>query len=385
MGSTSAGPRLGPLQLPRQEGLERWFARQGSPPLLDLARSGAPALTVGEVLRLSGADLASLLDLSLDYDDGRGRPELRAAIAASGAARRADEVLVTHGAVEAVLLCCAALHVQGRRVLVATPAYEALLRTPAALGAAVVRVDAWRPGSDVLDIDALAARVQPGVAAVLVNSPANPSGAVALPDDLAALARRCAEVGATLVVDEVAVRTLDGTAQSVSTRPWFAGGAVVAIGDVSKQCGLGGLRVGWLTTASPSLLDAAASLRDLTSLGNAAPAELLAHLALQRREDIAGAVRAVARANLAMLTHWVAQRREARLTPPRDGLVALPFLPDAATTRAAGALRREHGVALVPGRLLGVAGHVRVGLGVAPQLFEEALRRLGEALRSPAG
>lgn len=381
-----APPRIGPLRAPGAPGLERWFAQQGRPPALDLARSGAPALTVADVLRLAGASTATLLELSLDYDDGTGRCGLRDAIAASGAACDANEVLVTHGAAEALLLACAAAGVQDRRVLAGTPAYEAITRTPAALGAAVEEVEVWCPGDDVLHLDGLPARIQPGVAAVLVNSPANPSGAVAHPGELARVAERCAAVGATLIVDEVAVRTLDASARSVSLQPWFRGGAtVVAIGDVSKQCGLGGLRIGWLTTASAPLLRRAAALKDLSSLGNAPPTELLAQLALQRREEIVGAVRDTARRNLDALMHWVARRPDARLTPPRDGLVALPFLPGAATTCFAERLRRESGVSLVPGSLLGVEGHVRIGLGVAAERFDEGLRRLDAALRSPAG
>jgi aspartate/methionine/tyrosine aminotransferase len=379
-------PALGSLAVPGARGLERWFARAGTPPKLDLARSGASALSVGELLRIAGGGtLNGLLDLSLDYDDGAGRPGLRAAIATSGAARSADEVLVTHGAVEALLLCCGALRVRGRRVLVGTPAYEGLLRTPAALGADVEAVEVWRPGWGVLDLGALWGRVTPGVSAVLVNSPANPSGAVAQPGDVAALAARCAEVGATLVVDEVAVGTLDASARSACSNAAFASGALVAIGDVSKPCGLGGLRVGWLTTASRPLLDQAAALKDLTSLANAAPAELLAQFALLRRRELVAPVRRAARANLATLTAWIETQARASLTPPRDGLVALPFLPEAATTRFAERLRTTYAVSLVPGSLLGVDGHVRIGLGLAPHLFAEALERLDAALRSPAG
>src|SRR5258708_3532615 len=250
--------------------LERWFARNGAPPPLDLARSGAPALALRDLLGIAphGA-LDELLDMQLDYGDGCGGAVLRDAIAASGAARHGREVLVTHGAVEALLLTCAALVGRRRRVLVGVPAYEALLHTPVAVGAEVVTVPVWRAGSDRLDLAALHDRVDSTVAAVLVNSPANPTGAVAAPGDLDALAVRCAEVGAVLVVDEVAVTTLDTAAASASAGRGFAAGAVVAIGDVSKSCGLGGLRIGWLATASAPPRDAAAQVKDLTTVSDA--------------------------------------------------------------------------------------------------------------------
>ena len=371
--------------------LERWFARHGAPPLLDLARSGAPALSLRDVLRHAdhGA-FETLLDTSLDYGDGCGGVALRAAIASSGAARCGEEVLVSHGAVEALLLACAALVGERRRVLVGVPAYEALLRIPAAAGAEVVAIPVWHGGDGVgrLDLDALHDRVDESVAAVLVNSPENPTGAVAAAHDLDGLAARCAAAGAVLIVDEVAVRTLDAQAPHACDLPAFASGAVVTVGDVSKACGLGGLRIGWLTTSSPRLLERVAAAKDLTTVGNAAPSELLAGWALRRREALVGPVRAAALRNLEALQHWIAAMpgdRGASLTAPRDGLVAFPRLPSAATVAAAERIRREHGVALVPGELFGIPNHARVGLGVAPELFSAALDRLDAALRSPAG
>ena len=368
--------------------LERWFADHGAPPRLDLARSGAPALSVGGLLAMAAGDasLATLLDTPLDYGEGAGSHALREAIAAAGAARHGGEVLVTHGAVEALLLACAAVVGQRRRVLVGVPAYEALLRTPAAVGAEVVCVPVWRAGSAALDLDELSDRIDHHVAAVLVNSPENPTGAVAAAADLDALATRCAEMGAVLIVDEVALGTLDAAARSACAGAAYAHGAVVTIGDVSKAYGLGGLRVGWLTAAATPLRAAATAAKDLTTVANAATSELLATSALRHRGQLVGGVRETARANLRALCEWVAVHPDrASLTPPGDGLVAFPRMPGAATPHAVARLRREHGVALVPGSLFGAGEHVRIGLGLAPHLFTEALDRVDAALRSPAG
>jgi aspartate/methionine/tyrosine aminotransferase len=197
---------------------------------------------------------------------------------------------------------------------------------------------------------------------------------------LDALALRCADRGTTLVVDEVALGTLDATVAHSCTLAGFAAGAVVSLGDASKACGLGGLRAGWLASASAQLLAAAARVKDLTTVGNAAPSEIAAGWALQRRETLVEPVRAAARNNLDALRAWIGQRPDASLVAPQDGLVAFPRLPELATTAAAQRLRREHCVAVVPGALFGVEGHVRIGLGLAPRLFSEALRRLDAAL-----
>lgn len=367
--------------------LERWFARQGAPPPLDLARSGAAALRAADVLALAGPGAAEeYLGLSLDYGDGGGGERLRAAIAAAGAARRGAEALVTHGAVEALLLACAATAGPGDRIVVGTPAYEGMLRAPEAAGAEVVPIQVWRPGRPRLDLGPLLARLPPRTRAVLVNSPQNPTGAVADPAELDALAERCAAAGAVLVVDEVARGTLDPAAQSVTASPGFATGAVVALGDVSKAFGLGGLRVGWLTSASPAFLERCAALKDLTSLGTAAPSELLATLALENRRALADRVAATARANLEALHGWIGGIEGAALTAPADGLVAFPRLPVAISApRRLERLRRDAGVAAVPGRLFGIPGRVRLGLGGPVPVFASGLRAIGDGAGTIAG
>ena len=356
-------------------GLERWFAAQGAPPRIDLARSGAAPLSVGGLLALAGAGaVEEYLGLSLEYGDGRGGERLRAAVAAAGAARRPAEVVVTQGAVEAMLLACAAVAGPGDTVVVGTPAYGGMLRAPEAAGASVVAVPVWRPGSARLDLGPLLDGLPAGTRAVLVNSPHNPTGAVVDPAELDALAARCAAAGAVLVVDEVARGTLDPAAPSLTTSAAFATGAVVAIGDVSKAFGLGGLRVGWLSSARPALLDRVAALKDLTTLGTPGPSELLAALALEHRGALAPRVAAIAGANLDLLAGWTAGIPGAELTPPRDGLVAFPRLPDsiAAPSRLE-RLRRAAGVAAVPGALFGVPGRVRLALGGRPAHLAEAL------------
>src|SRR5437588_381183 len=75
------------------------------------------------------------------------------------------------------------------------------------------------------------------------------------------LARWCADRDARLLVDEVARGTLLAGAPSMSSLPEFAEGRVVVVGDVSKAYGLGGLRVGWLTSADRDLIRRAATTK----------------------------------------------------------------------------------------------------------------------------
>lgn len=361
-------------------GLERWFAAAGPPPRLDLARSSAPPLTTADLLALAPAEaLQAYLRLPLDYGPGEGTAQLREAVTRSGAARSAEEVLITHGAVEALLLASVASLDIRRRVAVATPAYDGMLRAPEAAGAEVTTVPVWRAGEPNLDLSGFDDRLIGGCSAVMLNLPHNPTGLVADPHELADLAERCLSAKTLLVVDEVSRGTLDPSATSQAQTAAFATGGLAVIGDVSKSLGLGGLRVGWLSCADPRLLSRVASLKDQTSLGNAAPSQFLAVLALEWRAALG--VGPLAARNVETLANWLDTVPGASWVPPEDGLVAFPRLPlGQSSVTAAARLRAVTGVAVLPGSLFGVEGHMRLSLGQAPANLDEALARIGSEL-----
>jgi aspartate/methionine/tyrosine aminotransferase len=368
------GLRTGP-----PAGLERWFAAQGAPARCDLARSGAPPLSTADLLALGGQSARDeLLELPLEYGDPAGSARLRRAIVASGAARHVDEVLVTTGAAEALLLAAAATLRPGDRARVAIPAYEALIRAPASVGANVEEVRVWHAPATTLDGSALMDDRRHR--ALFVNSPHNPTGLVWRSTALNALAVECAARNAWLIVDEVARGTLDIHAPGVASVPGFGSGAVIAIGDVSKAFGLGGLRIGWLTCADSALLRRAAAVKDLTSIAPAAPSQLLAAIALEHRTELAREVTAAAAQNRGRLRHWIARLDGGWCAEPEDGLVAFPKLPGDTDDVFLAAHLRSHHVGVVPGSLFGSPGHVRIALGERPHLFTAGLNVLESAV-----
>ena len=362
--------------------LERWLSACGAPPRLDLARSGAPGLTTRDVLGCARpADLDAYLDLPLDYGAGAGTERLRRAIGNVVGASPGD-VLVTHGAIEGLLLACAASVDRRPAVAVASPGYEGLFRTVEAAGAVAHPVEVWTPGSALLDLSRLLELDLGNYGAVMVNTPHNPTGATASRAQIAELADRCGAAGTTLVVDEVSLGTLDPQASSV-LRVVPGHPAVAQVGDVSKAFGLGGLRVGWCATPDPGLRRRMAALRDVTSLANAAPSQHLAALALEHRERLDTA--ASARANLECLAEAIDATAGWTWVAPTDGLVAFPRFPFRVSARVfAERLRHRFGVAVTPGSFFGHDSHLRVGLGLASELFAEAVDRLGDALAGEA-
>jgi len=362
--------------------LERWFAAQGAPPSIDLARSGAPELSTADILTVAGPEARDeYLGLPLGYGHPVGEEGLRAAIERDRSARHADEVIVTTGATEALLLAAAAALAAGEQAAVGVPAHGGVVRALEATGAHILRVPVWRPGSSRLDLSGLFRALQRGASVLALNSPHNPTGAVADGDELAALIDACTLYGARILVDEVALSTLNPHAESVTRCPEFISGTVVAVGDLSKSLGLGGLRIGWLTCADHELLGRVTQLKDITTLGTSVTSQFLAALALENRATLARQIAALATRNRDALGDWVMQIGGAEYTPPADGLVAFPLLP--MREGAMGfveRLRATAGVSVVPGVLFGVPSRLRLGLGLSPGVFTRGLERIAVAL-----
>lgn len=322
------------------------------------------------------------MSLDLDYGASLGTDRLRRAVAEATGSPSWEGVIITNGAVEALLIACAAALGTRTRVAVAVPTYEGLIRAAQAAGATVETIPVWVPEASALDFSGFVPSLLSRCAAVIVNTPHNPTGLVADRSELVDLARRCHRSGTLLIVDEVSSGTLDPAAASVASEEVFREAPVVVVGDVSKSLGLGGLRIGWLATAWPATLSRAIELRDLTSLGNSAPSQHLAALALEGRSRLS--VSDLARRNLQALERWIESTPGAGMPVPADGLVAFPRLPlpDGSLTFAE-RLRSDAQVSVAPGRLFGHDNRLRLGLGASADHFVEGLARLAESMRSP--
>ena len=138
------------------------------------------------------------------YTDSRGLCALREAIAANLAARfgrsvPAERVLVTQGTSNAMTLVFACLVEPGDEVLIPTPHYPCYPNFVRVMGARPVFVPTDAASGWRIDPDRVRAALTPRTRAIVVGSPANPTGAVQPREVMAALA----SLGPPLVSDEI--------------------------------------------------------------------------------------------------------------------------------------------------------------------------------------
>jgi aspartate/methionine/tyrosine aminotransferase len=190
---------------------------------------------------------------TLGYTDALGLPSLRRAIADHyrrdyGVAVDPGRVVVTTGSSAGFILAFLAAFEPGDRVALASPGYPAYRNILTALGLepvelAVGPAERFQPTPDLL------ARYG-AVDGLIVASPANPTGTMLAPADLAALAQGCEASGIRLVSDEIYHGIGYGTAASTALA---SSSSAIVVNSFSKFYSMTGWRIGWMVAPDEML------------------------------------------------------------------------------------------------------------------------------------
>jgi aspartate/methionine/tyrosine aminotransferase len=202
--------------------------------------TGAPKAVREEAKRLLDEEV-------LGYTVATGVPGLREAVAAhhrrtSGIDVSLDDVVITTGSSGGFLLAFLAAFEPGDRVVMARPGYACYRNVLTALGCEVVEIDCGPETRFQPTVEQLAA-LEGVVHGLVLASPANPTGTMVPPDELAAIARWCEENLVRLVSDEI----YHGITYGVPTSSaWQTSRTGVVFGSFSKYFSMTGWRLGWM-------------------------------------------------------------------------------------------------------------------------------------------
>ena len=360
--------------------LEEYFRRYSfQPGMVNLSASNPISPTIGEVLELAGLPLSALKAVSLDYSETAGARQLRQAVAELYDDLDAAQVIVTNGAVEAIAIGLAALVEPGTRVVLENPiygSYEPLLRL---LGAEVTLYELAAGESFEYDFGRLEALVASSRSElVIVNPYNNPTGrGLTSASALEALCDLSGRLGCKVVCDEVFRHaSLEGeplpSALDITD-------TAVAVGDMTKAWGLGGLRIGWLASRDTALLERALTTRDFTTNSNSSVSEVLAELALSVRGQLLEAALSRARDTFAVLDAFIAGSRGAlSWFPPMGGycgFIEVHGTPVKAVPQLCAELAESQSYLLLPGAVFGPQWDrfLRVGLAAGGERLAAGL------------
>jgi aspartate/methionine/tyrosine aminotransferase len=190
------------------------------------------------------------------YVHNLGIPALRAALSdyLGGLHGTLDErrIAVTSAGVNALMLAAQLVLSPGDRVVAVVPLWPNLTEIPRILGAEVVRVPLQpdEQGLWQLDLERLLAELTPGTRAVIINSPANPTGWTMTAGQWQAVVERAREHGIWILSDEAYERLVFDGSRCAPSALDFTGpdDRVIVANTFSKAWQMTGWRLGWLVT-----------------------------------------------------------------------------------------------------------------------------------------
>ena len=363
--------------------LERYFAEHEFTAELLLCSSDVEAYALRELLALADDETRGLWEgLSLGYTETAGHPLLRAEIAALYPGLEADDVLVFAGAQEAIFAFSQAALGPDEHAIVVTPAYQSLHEVARAAGAEVSVVELEHDSGWALDLDDVRGALRRGTRAIVVNFPHNPTGAHIDRATLDGLVEIAEEADAHLFSDEV-YRWLEHAPAALLPGAADLSPRALSLGVMSKTFALPGLRIGWLACRDRGLLARIAAIKDYTTICSSAPSEILALVAMRRRDEVVARSRAIVDANLPLLDDFFARWQGVfEWVRPRGAAIGFPRLLAATSIdEFARDLVSEEGVLLLPGSIYEHPGnHFRIGFG--RRNMPEALARLERFARA---
>ena len=330
------------------------------------------------------------------YTWQRGIPDLRQALARYheqlyGKPSDPGRFFITIGGMHAAQIAVRMVAGAGDEVVIPTPAWPNFSGAITVAGARAVAAPmtaderGWQ-----LDLDRLKGAVTSRTRALVVNSPANPTGWTASLDELSAILALARSRGLWIVADEIYARFAYEPALMVDGRaPSFRDvmepeDRILFVQTFSKNWAMTGWRIGWIE-ATPALGQVIENLIQYSTSGVPVPHQRAAIAALVEGESFVAHQIARARRGREIVVGGLAATGKVELPAPPGAFYAFLKVKGVADSRRlAMRLVDEANVGLAPGTAFGEGGqgYLRLCFARKAEDLEETVRRLAPVLRA---
>lgn len=324
------------------------------------------------------------------YSNGRGEPEVLAAIAGHYAARTGrkistNQITFLPGTQTALFASFMTLVEEGDDVLVPDPYYATYEGVIAASGARLVPVPLDPDKNFHLDPETLEKAATPSSRALLLNTPSNPTGAVLSAEEIAAIGEVCIRRGLWIVCDEVyASLVYKGVFASPFDNPRLCDRTVV-VSSLSKSHAMPGFRCGW-AIGPEAFSDAMLPLSETMLFGSQPFLEDATAFALSQDFEECHKMHKAYLRRAHLLVERLSSAPGISVHIPEGGMFVMADIRSTGLSgnRFAHGLLNEENVATMPGESFGASGrgHLRISLTAREQEIVEACERINRYARS---
>lgn len=328
------------------------------------------------------AVIKALNDGNVHYTDMSGAYDLRCAVANKYRSENkmeisADDIIITCGAMEALLATFLAILEPGDEILVPAPYFSAYADEIAISNAVLVPVMTKMENGFRLKPEDLKKACSNRTKAILLNSPNNPSGAVFTRQDLEAIAAFAIENDIWVISDECYEKFLyEGEHVSIGSLPGM-GARTITISSASKTWSMTGWRVGWIVACGEVRKYINKCHQNITSCANSFAQAGVVEAFANGNGDVEKMI-AEYRRRRDMVVRWLNNIKGVEAITPAGAFYAFPrissFGMDGFTFCSW--LLEEAGVSTVPGEVFGMPGHIRLAYCRSYEYIEEGLKRI---------
>ncbi len=345
----------------------------------NLAASTGPTWTVNDLLNLAGEEERQrFLNHELVYGRVAGADGLREAIAEMHGVS-AECVQIVTGASEALVVLMWLAAEPGANVILPRPGFATFSALPESLGIETRFYGIRKENNFSIDVEEIKKLADARTKLILLNSPHHPTGATVSDAEMESLHEFTSGRGIQLVNDEVYHPIYHGRETKSASRLPHA----TVIHDFSKAFSLPGVRTGWMIEHDRKRRERYWNARAYFSVSNNTAGEMLAEIAMRKRDIVLQRTQEVASRNLERLDGFMAEHREIlNWIRPRGGMTAFPWLVHSENARPFCQAAAERGILLAPGDCFEVPSHFRLGFAASGEEFPRALDRLGEFVKS---
>lgn len=271
---------------------------------------------------LSEKDLFFLGSKSLGYSQAEGDVLLRREIANLSVRVKPEEIVVC-APQEGIFLVLNSLLRAGDQVIVQVPCYQSLCELPKALGSEIIT---WEPSSKkdnwTWNIDFLKENVNETTKLIIINSPHNPTGFTFNKKEYEEILSIAEKFDCFVFSDEM-YRLLEYDKRDRLPIGSDVYQNCISLSGMSKTFGLGGLRIGWLSTQNHAILNKIIEFKDYTTISNNVLSEYVAMIALQKKEKLLNRNRRIIFNNLSILDSFFTSYKDTfTWLKPKAGSVA---------------------------------------------------------------
>jgi aspartate aminotransferase len=319
---------------------------------------------------IKAAAISAINEGFTGYTVGSGIPELREALSSkfreeNGFSVSAQEIIVTSGASEGLTIALAALLNPGDEVLISNPGFVSYNALTEIQNGKVVSV----PLAEDLTVkpEVVLEKITPKTKALVLNSPANPTGAVSSRADIKAFAEIADDHNITLISDEVYEYFIY---EGEHVSPASYSDNVITINATSKSFAMTGWRLGYVAARAEYISQMLKVHQYIQACANSI-AQKAAYAAITGPKDSVQAMRDEFRKRRDVLVKGLNELgMECAL--PKGAFYAFPKVPDSAEVASK---LISKGIIVVPGTAFGSAGdgYIRISYAASMRYIEKAL------------